>query len=88
MHKDLPYGPDARTSTRHLHWSGAALAHARADLLLVHGGGFTGGSKEANAHVGEFFGTLGLVGVVINYRLAPDIKWPAGAEESGRPSRG
>jgi triacylglycerol lipase len=52
-------------------------------VIFVHGGGFTGGSKEANAHVGEFFGTLGLVGVVINYRLAPEIKWPAGAEDVG-----
>jgi triacylglycerol lipase len=52
-------------------------------VVFVHGGGFTGGSKDANAHIGEFFGTLGLVGVVINYRLAPEVKWPAGAEDVG-----
>ena len=53
-------------------------------LLFVHGGGFTRGDKH-----GEFYPdnvTLwaakeGMVGVGINYRLAPANPWPAGAED-------
>jgi acetyl esterase/lipase len=81
--KDLAYGPH----TRHRLdvYTGVARRWPKPVpiVVFVHGGGFTGGDKQANAHVGEFFGTLGLVGVVINYRLAPEIKWPAGAEDVG-----
>lgn len=81
--KDLAYGPHARH--RLDIYTGVARRWPTPVpiVVFVHGGGFTGGSKEGNAHVGEFFGTLGLVGVVINYRLAPEIKWPAGAEDVG-----
>jgi acetyl esterase/lipase len=81
--KDLTYGPHQRH--RLDVYTGVARRWPAPVpiVLFVHGGGFTGGSKETNAHIGEFFGTLGLVGVVINYRLAPEIKWPAGAEDVG-----
>jgi acetyl esterase/lipase len=53
-------------------------------LLFVHGGGFTRGDKH-----GEFYPdniTLwaaknGMVGVNIDYRLAPKDPWPAGAKD-------
>lgn len=55
-------------------------------LLFVHGGGFLKGDKGGNdawpnANVGRMAAQAGFVGVVINYRLAPDDRWPAGAQD-------
>ena len=57
-------------------------------IVWVHGGGFLRGDKgEAlganwhNANGGRAAALAGFVGVVINYRLAPDNPWPAGAED-------
>jgi len=55
-------------------------------LLWVHGGGFLRGDKGdatrwPNAHAGRMAAALGMVGVAINYRLAPDHGWPAGGED-------
>ncbi|WP_294131121.1 alpha/beta hydrolase [Sphingobium sp.] len=55
-------------------------------LVFVHGGGFLKGDKGGadawpNANVGRMAAQAGFVGVVINYRLAPDHMWPAGSED-------
>jgi acetyl esterase/lipase len=54
----------------------------------VHGGGFVRGEKRSaehpfNAHVGHFAARCGWLGVVMNYRLAPEFGWPAGGEDVG-----
>lgn len=61
---------------------------ARPVLVWVHGGGFVRGEKRSpdhpfNAHVGAFAARAGWVGVVMNYRLAPEFGWPAGGEDVG-----
>jgi len=83
VRKDLAYGPHERHRLDVYTGVSRRWPAPLPVVVFVHGGGFTGGSKDTNAHVGEFFGTLGLVGVVINYRLAPAAKWPAGAEDVG-----
>ncbi len=55
-------------------------------VLFVHGGGFLKGDKGSaqrwhNANVGRMCAAAGFVGVVINYRLAPEHTWPAGGED-------
>lgn len=55
-------------------------------LIWVHGGGFRRGDKGGGdvwqeAHIGRMAAAAGFVGVVINYRLAPQHPWPAGAED-------
>lgn len=55
-------------------------------LVFVHGGGFLKGDKGGegdwtNANVGRMAARCGFLGVVINYRLAPDNLWPSGAED-------
>jgi arylformamidase len=55
-------------------------------LVWVHGGGFLKGEKSSpqhpfNAHAGRFAARNGFLGVVINYRLAPESVWPSGAED-------
>jgi arylformamidase len=57
-------------------------------LLWVHGGGFLRGEKSSaehpfNAHAGRWAARHGLIGAVMNYRLAPDHGWPAGGEDVG-----
>jgi acetyl esterase/lipase len=55
-------------------------------LLFVHGGGFVGGDKSTpggafHDNVGYWAARNGLVGITINYRLAPGFGWPAGSED-------
>lgn len=64
---------------------GAALAPV---LLWVHGGGFLRGEKRSpdhpfNAHAGRWAARNGMLGAVMNYRLAPADTWPAGGEDVG-----
>ncbi|MEQ5806091.1 alpha/beta hydrolase [Alteromonas sp. NFXS44] len=58
-------------------------------FVFVHGGGFLKGDKGDsdrwyNACVGRMAAEQGWLGVVINYRLAPDFTWPAGGEDVTR----
>lgn len=55
-------------------------------VVFIHGGGFTRGSKHAPGspfydNIGVWAVRHGLVGVTINYRLAPEFQWPAGIED-------
>lgn len=57
-------------------------------IVFVHGGGFLKGDKGNdeqwyNSNVGRFAASEGYIGVVINYRLAPDFVWPNGGEDVG-----
>lgn len=57
-------------------------------FVWVHGGGFLRGDKGdaerwPNGHAGRFAARAGFLGVVINYRLAPEFQWPAGGEDVG-----
>lgn len=58
-------------------------------VLFVHGGGFVMGDKGddgswQNANVGRMVAEAGMLGAVMNYRLAPDHPWPAGSEDVGQ----
>lgn len=59
---------------------------ARDVLIHLHGGGLVAGDKSIpgspyNDNVPVFAARRGLVGVNMTYRLAPEAKWPAGAED-------
>jgi acetyl esterase/lipase len=80
---DIAYGPHERHRLDLYRPDGDGHAPI---LLFVHGGGFLKGDKGGNdawpnANVGRFAAEAGCLGVVINYRLAPDYEWPAGAED-------
>ena len=49
----------------------------RPALLLIHGGGWTGGDRSQLHGYGILLGRLGYVCVATEYRLAPASKWPA-----------
>jgi acetyl esterase/lipase len=85
--RDLAYGPHERHRLDVFH--GATSEPPRPALIFVPGGGFVAGDKHAPPdqvfydNVGAWALRHGLVGVTINYRLAPDYMWPSGAEDIG-----
>jgi acetyl esterase/lipase len=57
-------------------------------IVFVHGGGFVAGAKSLEGtpyhdNVGLWAARSGMVGVTMNYRLAPEHRWPSGAEDVG-----
>jgi triacylglycerol lipase len=57
-------------------------------VVYVHGGGYIGGARSPMPglfydNVPTFFARHGMVGVNMTYRLAPQFKWPSGAEDVG-----
>lgn len=80
---DLAYGQDPR---QRLDIYGGAPGAGLPVLVWVHGGGFLRGAKRDDAHpfeahIGRFAARNGMVGVVLNYRLAPLAQWPSGGED-------
>lgn len=81
---DLPYGPAERQV---LDVYAPRRASGPAPVIaFFHGGGFIRGDKGGadrwhNASVGRMAAQAGMMGVVANYRLAPDHPFPAGAED-------
>ena len=81
--RDMAYGPDERNRLDLFVRDGTAGAPV---LVFVHGGGFVMGNKHTEgspfySNVGEFAARRGWVGVPMTYRLAPEHKFPAGAED-------
>lgn len=51
-------------------------------VVFAHGGGFTSYNKDIHAEVGRALQSRGYVGVTINYRLFPDVTYPAFVEDA------
>jgi acetyl esterase/lipase len=80
---DVPYGPHQRQRLDIYAPEGAGPWPI---LVFVHGGGFLKGDKGSaerwpNANVGRMAAERRFLGVVLNYRLAPESTWPSGAED-------
>ena len=75
---DLAYGPHAR---QRLDVFRPASVQDAPVLVFFHGGGFIRGDKRDRANVGAWGAAQGFVTVLANYRLAPDHRWPSGAED-------
>lgn len=54
-------------------------------FVYIPGGGFVGGDKRSDpvfyANIGGCMAQEGMVGVVANYRLAPEFKWPLASKD-------
>jgi triacylglycerol lipase len=84
--RDVKYGPDPRNLVDI--FSAQATSGARPVLMFVHGGEYIRGSKHAPGsafydNVMVWAARNGMVGVNVEYRLAPKDPWPAGAEDMG-----
>ena len=81
--RDVAYGDDP-LQVLDLYVPRAAADKPRPVLLFVHGGGFTRGDKHGDFYpdnITAWAASHGMVGVNINYRLAPANPWPAGAKD-------
>lgn len=82
--RDVKYGPDPRNIVDVFTREGAT--GARPVLMFVHGGGYVRGIKHAPGspfydNVMVWAARNGMVGVNVEYRLAPQHPWPAGVED-------
>ncbi len=82
--RDIHYGPDER-QVLDLFTAGTPVG-AHPIVVFIPGGGFTRGAKHTPGspfydNVGLWALRHGLVGITINYRLAPQFQWPAGIED-------
>jgi acetyl esterase/lipase len=82
--RDVKYGPHARNVVDIFTPEGGAAG--RPVLMFVHGGGYTRGNKRLPGsafydNVMVFAARHGLIGVNVEYRLAPEFQWPAGNED-------
>ena len=78
--RDLAYGPDPLQKLDVFSPS-AKASKPLPVLLFVHGGGFVRGDKKTTDNMVVWGAWNGMVGIDINYRLAPKDTWPAGAED-------
>jgi pimeloyl-ACP methyl ester carboxylesterase len=84
--RDVPYGPHARHVVDI--FTPESGATGRPVLMFVHGGGYTRGNKRPPGsafydNIMVFAARHGMVGVNVEYRLAPEFQWPAGVEDMG-----
>ncbi len=84
--RDVAYGPAPRNTADIF----MPLEHGRRKpvVVFVYGGGFAGGAKHTPGspfydNVGRWAAAHDLVGVTVNYRLAPQSQWPSGVEDVG-----
>jgi triacylglycerol lipase len=87
--RNLSYGPDPH-NLADVFAPDEASRRRLPVLIFVHGGGFTAGARRLSPespfydNIGVWAARHGLIGVNITYRLAPEWRWPAGAEDVGR----
>jgi len=75
----VPTGPDPLQKIDVFEPS--AKGPARPVMIFVHGGGFVRGDKNTTDNMLVWAVDHGMVGVDVDYRLAPKDPWPAGAED-------
>jgi len=79
--RDIPYGKHPLQALD-LHLPKSKNSEKLPVILFVHGGAFIKGDKSDHIifdNVLNFFTRSNFIGVNINYRLAPEHKWPSGA---------
>jgi acetyl esterase/lipase len=82
--RDLSYGPAERNVLDV--FTSPDPGAGKPVVVFVHGGGFIRGAKHTQGmpfydNIGAWAVGYGLVGVTINYRLAPASAWPSGIED-------
>jgi acetyl esterase/lipase len=74
----IAYGAHPRQRLDIYSPSGAATGQRPAPVVIfVYGGSWTGGSRADYAFVGRALASRGIVTVVVDYRLVPEVRFPA-----------
>ncbi|MBZ9711687.1 alpha/beta hydrolase [Deinococcus multiflagellatus] len=79
--RDVRYGPDTRNLMDIYAPENAANAPV---VLFIHGGSWEGGDKEGHTFVGESLARAGYVTAVMNYRLAPQNRYPSYIQDAAQ----
>jgi acetyl esterase/lipase len=77
--RDLAYGPDPRQKLDL--YIPDKMAHPARVLLFFYGGSWTGGSKARYFAFGQAFASKGIITAVADYRLYPQVRYPAFVED-------
>jgi len=80
--RDIRYGP-AERNVADLYMPQQQSDAPRKVLIFLHGGGYIRGDKRDIENVGYWAAMSDMVGVLINYPLAPQNGWPSGAWDLG-----
>jgi triacylglycerol lipase len=78
--RDESYGPHSRHRLD-IYVPGKEPSGSTPVLVFFHGGGFTEGDKDLYRNIGYYFARHGITTLIPSYRLAPEHKWPSGAED-------
>jgi len=77
---DVAYGPDPR-QTLDIYAPAAGARGARI-IVFVYGGSWNSGNKEDYSFAAKAFASRGFVTAVFDYRLVPQVRYPAFVEDS------
>lgn len=78
MLRNQPYGSHPRQISDVY----TATSPGSAVVVFVHGGSWSGGSKDIYGFMGKSLVKLGITAVIINYRLRPEVDFPAYIEDA------
>lgn len=85
VHRDVGYGPHERQRLDVFVHTATRVAGGADVVVFVHGGAFLRGSKSFNGliydNVSRWFARQGCLAINVEYRLAPQAPYPAGAED-------
>ncbi|MHA1537076.1 MAG: alpha/beta hydrolase [Alphaproteobacteria bacterium] len=80
---DLAYGPNPRHRLD-IYRPDKLTGRAKTTVVFFHGGGWRRGTRERYKFVGRAITKLGYVAVLANYRLYPEVRFPAFVEDAAR----
>jgi len=80
--RDLAYGPDPRQRLD-LYVPDKLRAPAPV-MLFFYGGSWKGGSKSLYRAFGQAFASQGIIAAVVDYRVYPQVRYPAFVEDGAR----
>lgn len=84
IHKDIAYGSDMRQKLDIYVPEGVSAANPAPVIVFYYGGSWKQGSKNDYLFLGESFATLGYVAVIADYRVYPQVSFPAFVDDSAQ----